>query len=290
VHVCSPGPTGVGAAVLAEMLSMPLVISHHTELSRYARLRSGRVDIEGLARAGLTMLYRRATVVLSPSAAADASLATLGVEGGRVTRWTRGVDAELFRPRPPRSADGTVRVLYAGRLSTEKGVDLLAEAFLLARARDPRMHLMLAGGGPEEQALRERLGRHATFLGWLDRQALAREYATADLFCFPSRTDTFGQAVLEAQATGVPVVAVAEGGPLDLVDDGHTGVLCPPDPRALADALVDLGTDPTRRAELGAAAAAAAQRRTWQSCFSELAAGYERAVGAQPAREWARAA
>jgi glycosyltransferase involved in cell wall biosynthesis/predicted metal-dependent phosphoesterase TrpH len=290
VHVCSPGPTGVGGTLLAELLSVPLVISHHTELSRYARLRSGRVDVEGLARAGLAMLYRRAAVVLSPSAAADASLATLGVEPGRVARWTRGVDAELFRPQPPRSADGTVRVLYAGRLSTEKGIDLLAEAFLLACAREPRMHLMLAGGGPEEQALRERLGGHATFLGWLDRQALARTYVAADVFCFPSRTDTFGQAVLEAQASGLPVIAVAEGGPLDLVADDRTGVLCPPDPRALADALVDLATDAPRRAELGVAAAAAARERTWQSCFSELAAGYERAVGTQPTREWARAA
>jgi glycosyltransferase involved in cell wall biosynthesis/predicted metal-dependent phosphoesterase TrpH len=290
VHVCSPGPTGVGAALLAELLSVPLVISHHTELSRYARLRSGRVDVEALARAGLTMLYRRATVVLSPGSAADASVAALGVEPERVARWTRGVDAELFRPQPPRSADGTVRVLYAGRLSTEKGVDLLAEAFLLARARDPRLHLMVAGGGPEEQSLRERLGRHATFLGWLDRQALAHQYATADLFCFPSRTDTFGQVVLEAQASGLAVIAVAEGGPLDLVDDGDTGMLCPPDPQAVADTLVDLATDPARRGALGAAAAAAAQRRTWQSCFSELAAGYERAVNAQPAREWAHAA
>lgn len=290
VHVCSPGPAGVGAVVLAEMLGVPLVISHHTELSRYARLRSGRVDVEGLARAGLMMLYRRATVVLSPSTAADASLATLGVEPRRVARWTRGVDTELFRPQPPGSADGAVRVLYAGRLSTEKGVDLLAEAFLLARARDPRLHLMLAGGGPEEQALRERLGTHATLLGWLGRQALAREYATADLFCFASRTDTFGQAVLEAQASGLSVIAVAEGGPLDLVDDGRTGVLCPPDPQALAGALIDLATDAARRAQLGAAAAAAAQRRTWQSCLAELAAGYQRAVNVQPARAWAHAA
>jgi glycosyltransferase involved in cell wall biosynthesis/predicted metal-dependent phosphoesterase TrpH len=290
VHVCSPGPTGIGATLVAELLNVPLVISHHTELSSYARLRSGRVDVEGLVRAGLTMLYGRATVLLSPSRAADASLATLGVEGGRIARWARGVDAELFRPQPRRSADGTLRVLYAGRLSTEKGLDLLAEAFLLAHARDTRIHLMLAGGGPEEQALRERLGRNATFLGWLDRQALARAHGVADLFCFPSRTDTYGQAVLEAQASGLPVVAVAEGGPLDLIDDGHTGVLCPPDPRALADALIDLAADAPRRAALGAAAAAAAHRRTWQACFSELAARYDRAVGTQRSREWAHAA
>ena len=119
-------------------------------------------------------------------------------------------------------------MLYAGRLTREKGVDLLADAFLAARARDPRLHLLLAGGGPEEDALRERLGRSATFLGWLEGDALAAAYASADLFLFCSQTDTFGQVILEAQASGLPVVAVAAGGPAELVADGRSGVLCPP--------------------------------------------------------------
>ena len=104
-------------------------------------------------------------------------------------------------------------MLYAGRLTREKGVDLLAEAFLAAHARDPRLHLVLAGGGPEEPLLRERLGEHATFLGWLAGEELARAYASADMFLFASPTDTFGQVLLEAQASGLPVVAVAAGGP-----------------------------------------------------------------------------
>jgi glycosyltransferase involved in cell wall biosynthesis/predicted metal-dependent phosphoesterase TrpH len=290
VHVCSPGPAGLGAALLAEMLGLPLAISHHTELGRYARLRSGRVDAEGLVRTGLAVLYRRAAVVLSPSSAADASVINLGVEPERIARWTRGVDAALFRPQPARTTDDAVRVLYAGRLSTEKGIHLLTEAFELAHARDPRIQLVLAGGGPEEEHLRERLGRRATFLGWLDRQALAEAYATADLFCFPSRTDTYGQAVLEAQASGLPVIAVAEGGPLDLIDDGRTGLLFPPDPQALANALLELANAPARRDELGNAAAAVARRRTWRVAFAELAAGYERAVAGPAAREIVRAA
>ena len=126
---------------------------------------------------------------------------------------------------------GELSVLYGGRLTREKGADLLADAFLAARERDPRLHLCLAGGGPEEDALRERLGEHATFLGWLEGDALARAYASADLFLFASRTDTFGQVLLEAQASGLPVVAVAEGGPCSIVEDGVTGLLCPPDAR-----------------------------------------------------------
>ncbi|HEV2786299.1 MAG TPA: glycosyltransferase, partial [Solirubrobacteraceae bacterium] len=120
-------------------------------------------------------------------------------------------------------------MLYAGRLTREKGADLLAKAFLQARARDPRLHLVLAGGGPEEHFLRARLGEHATVLGWLEGDALAAAYASADIFLFASRTDTFGPGVLEAQASGLPVVAVAAGGPAEIVSDGRSGLLCPPD-------------------------------------------------------------
>ncbi len=112
---------------------------------------------------------------------------------------------------------GAINVLYAGRITREKGSELLADAFLEAHRQDPRLHLVLAGGGPEQERLRERLGPHATFLGWLEGQELARAYARADIFLFASATDTFGQVILEAQASGVPVVAVARGGPLSLV-------------------------------------------------------------------------
>ena len=111
----------------------------------------------------------------------------------------------------PSSARSTV--LYAGRLTREKGVDLLADAFLAAREHDPRLHLVLAGGGPEEAALRARLGVDATFLGWLEEEELARAYASPDLFLFAGRTDTFGQVIREAQASGLPVVASTRAAP-----------------------------------------------------------------------------
>jgi glycosyltransferase involved in cell wall biosynthesis len=241
-------------------------------------------------RLALTALYGRAAVVLSPSSAADRSLVELGVEPERIARWTRGVDAELFAPPLARESDGHVRVLYAGRLSSEKGIDLLAEAFLTAHAIEPRLSLVLAGGGPEEPRLRAQLGDRATFLGWLDRAALARAHAECDVFCFPSTTDTYGQAVLEAQASGLAVLAVAEGGPLDLVDDGRTGLLCPPDAQAFAAALVALARAPKRRQALGRAAAAAARGRTWDAALAELAAGYERATCVPATRELAHAA
>jgi glycosyltransferase involved in cell wall biosynthesis len=281
VHLCSPGPAGVAAALIARIMELPLVGSYHTELGAYAGLRSGDARLRAGMDAALAALYGLCEIVLSPSESADASLRALGVASGRIGRWDRGVDIGRFDPRlrDPGLLPGELSVLYAGRLTSEKGADLLAEAFLSAHARDPRLHLVLAGGGPEEHALRERLGPDATFLGWLDSRELARVYASADVFLFASRTDTFGQVILEAQASGLPVVAVAEGGPLSLIENGRTGRLCPPEPDALADAVLELAHSPGLRRQLARSGHAAVRERTWERALERLAAGYRRALG-----------
>ena len=203
----------------------------------------------------------------------------------RIGRWERGVDVERFGPANRVSGlfgDG-INVLYAGRFSREKGADLLADAFLAARERDPRLHLVLAGGGPEEDALRARVGEHATFLGWLTGDDLARAYASADIFLFASRTDTFGQVLLEAEASGLPVVAVDEGGPRSIVQHGVTGLLCPPDAGALSQAVAELASDPAWRARMATTGLEAVAQRTWDKALAQLAAGYERALRDAPA-------
>jgi glycosyltransferase involved in cell wall biosynthesis len=126
--------------------------------------------------------------------------------------------------------------------------------------------------------VRERLGEHASFLGWLEGEQLARTYASADVFLFASVTDTFGQVILEAQASGLPVVAAAAGGPLSLIEDGRTGLLRPADPDALAGAVLELAADESRRALLGRTAAQAARQRSWGRALELLAAGYGRAL------------
>jgi glycosyltransferase involved in cell wall biosynthesis len=173
---------------------------------------------------------------------------------------------------------GKVNVMYCGRLTREKGVDLLADAFLRARDEDPRLHLVLAGGGPEEGVLRERLGEHATFLGWLAGAELPRAYASADAFLFASRTDTFGQVILEAQASGLPVIAVAEGGPMSLIAHGETGLLAEPTPEALADSLLSVVRTPALRERLRKTALATVQERTWDASLRQLSSGYRSAL------------
>ncbi len=280
VHVCAPGPAGVGAALLARIMGLPLVGSYHTELQDYALRRTGQTELEHLVRAIVGAFYRHCDLVLAPSPAADTSLAQLGVPDTQLGRWGRGVDTERFSPthRCPGLLPGPFNVLYVGRLSREKGLDLLSEAFLMARQRDPRLHLTLVGRGPEEQELRERLGDTATFLGWLQGEQLARVYASADAFLFASTTDTFGQVILEAHASGLPVLAVNAGGPTDLIEDGRSGCLVSPDPQSLADALRRLAQRDVLRRQLATRALAAARKRTWERSMEELAAGYARAL------------
>ncbi len=169
-------------------------------------------------------------------------------------------------------------MLYSGRITREKGVGLLADAFLRAHASDSRLHLVLAGGGPEQEHVRERLGEHATFLGWLEGEELARTYASADIFLFPSATDTFGQVILEAQASGLPVIALAKGGPLSLIEDGVSGLLCEGDAEQLADAVLELAGSPLLRQHLARAALRSVRLRTWERTLQRLADGYDRAL------------
>jgi glycosyltransferase involved in cell wall biosynthesis/predicted metal-dependent phosphoesterase TrpH len=280
VHVTAPGPAGVAASLLSRVSGTPLLASYHTELAAYAGLRSGDGGLEAISRAALGAFYTAPMRVLSPSPAADRSLLGLGVQQARIDRWERGVDTDRFTPeKVDRGAfPGKLRVLYAGRLTREKGVDLLAESFLRARVVEPRLHLLLAGGGPEEDELRARLGEHATFLGWLGGEDLARAYASADIFLFCSRTDTYGQVVLEAGASGLPVVAVDEGGPAALIENRHTGILCRPDADHLAGAVLQLASSPSFRRRLGEAAVGAARLRSWERAFEQLAGGYRRAL------------
>jgi glycosyltransferase involved in cell wall biosynthesis len=237
---------------------------------------------------GVSTFYNACELVLSPSPASDEALAAIGLPAERVLRWDRGVDTERFHPslREEALLDGdAINVLYAGRITREKGAELLADAFTEARLREPRLHLVLAGGGPEQERLRERVGEeHTTFLGWLQGAELARAYASADIFLFPSATDTFGQVILEAQASGLPVLAVAEGGPLTLIEDRVSGLLREPDVGQLSEALLELATSPLLRQRLAASALAAVRARTWEQAMGRLAEGYRRALGAHERR------
>jgi glycosyltransferase involved in cell wall biosynthesis/predicted metal-dependent phosphoesterase TrpH len=294
IHVCSPGPAGVAGALLARALGLPLIGSYHTELAAYAHLRSGQPRLADAMASAVAAFYRACDLVLSPSPASDQALSQIGLPRERIVRWDRGVDTARFDPSlrdPCLLPREKINVLYTGRITREKGADLLADAFLRARAAEPSLQLVLAGGGPEQRHVRERVGdRHTTVLGWLAGRELARAYASADIFLFPSATDTFGQVILEAQASGLPVIAVGEGGPASLIESGVSGVLCPPDASALADAVLALARSPLRRTRLARAGLTVARSRSWERALARLAEGYGQLLRPRQAEPGARAA
>jgi glycosyltransferase involved in cell wall biosynthesis/predicted metal-dependent phosphoesterase TrpH len=292
VHVCSPGPVGVAGALLARTLGLPLIGSYHTELTAYADLRSGRPELARAMELAVGAFYRACDAVLSPSLASDQALAEIGVPAELIMRWDRGVDTSRFDPAlrdrsllAGREGEHRINVMYSGRITHEKGAELLAEAFVAAREHEPGLHLVLAGGGPERERLRERVGaEHATFLGWLSGEELARAYASADMFLFCSATDTFGQVILEAQASGLPVIAVAEGGPVSLIEHRVSGLLCQARAGELAGAVLELAGSPLLGERLAAAGLASARTRTWERALERLGGGYARVLSPEAVR------
>ena len=284
IHVATPGPVGLCGLAAAKTLGLPLVGSYHTELGPYAlHLTRDLLVAEAFDRY-VDWFYRQCALVLGPTAAVADALAQRGMT---TSVWGRGVDTDRFTParrdealRARLLGDGTVLLLFVGRLSAEKRVDVLLDAFARLGAAMPGARLVLAGEGPSRADFEERAPAGTTFLGELHGDELATLYASADAFCFPSTTDTFGQVILEAAASGLPAAAAAAGGALELVHDGRTGLLAPPDdPLALAAAIRELATFPDRRRRFGEAARAAALDRTWQRSFDELTHAYELVTG-----------
>ena len=201
--------------------------------------------------------------------------------------WARGVDASLFRPDRPgrltiREALGfrpdDLVIGHVSRIAVEKNVGYLGQALALVIAARPHARILIVGDGPARPEIEATLGDSARFVGYRSGDDLADHYAAADLFAFTSLTETFGNVILEAMASGLPVVAIRSGGPGDIVRPGETGVLIEPDQPAnvFADALIDLLDHPDRRSARALAARNYALTQTWEAIMAGLRARYER--------------
>ncbi len=279
LHLAGLVALAPAARYAAWRLRLPLVGAYHTDFPAYTE-HYGLGAFKGLAYRYLRWLHNGCALTLCPS---SATLADLRAHGFRRLRlWRRGVDTQRFHPRHRSQAwresvgarPGETLLLYVGRLAAEKRIDLLAEA----AEGLPGVRLICVGDGPARPALERRLaGRAAHFTGFLSGQDLATAYASADLFAFPSDTETFGQVIQEAMASGLPVVAARAGGAIDIVRPGQTGALFAPGDAADLRALIRrLADDPARRAEQGRAGRAAAERSSWASVMDELLEHYGR--------------
>jgi glycosyltransferase involved in cell wall biosynthesis len=278
------GRVGQWAALRA---GIPVVSSYHTDFGRYAAA-YGAPWLSGSIRRYIARFHTRSRRVLTPSAPAREDLRRMGVS--RVDVWGCGVDTDAFHPSrrsaPLRDAYGTRDTcifLHVGRLAAEKGVDRILAAYARAHALVPAgtMHLVIAGAGPKDAELRAAAPQGVTFLGNLDRQSvLPRLYASCDAFVFSSLTETLGLVILEAMASGLPVIATAAGGVADHLYDDVNGIAYPPtDVDALARAMVTLALDRSRVKRLATGARATAERLSWEAELDRLDAIYSDVCG-----------
>jgi glycosyltransferase involved in cell wall biosynthesis len=201
--------------------------------------------------------------------------------------WSHGVETERFHPehrsdaiRERHGPRNALHLLYVGRFAPEKDLPVLFEAYReVTRARPNAAHLVLVGDGAYSARMLGRAPAYTTATGYLKGEALSGAYASADVFVLPSRVETQGNVVLEAMASGLPVVGMREGGVLENVRDGVNGLLCEPgDARSLADGILRLVDNAALRAELAANAVVWAAERCWDASLAPLIAGYEEAA------------
>lgn len=286
IHITGPSEIGILGAALAHHLHLPLAASWHTNVHEYAvrraewflRLLPERQSaaagqkLEDLTMAAAARFYALARVLFAPNPELCAQLERLTGRSCRL--MPRGVDADLFHPsKRTRNPEDASRILgFVGRLSVEKNIGLLVEIDRKLREIDRKdFRFLIVGHGGDEAWLRERLP-YAEFTGVLRGESLARAYANMDLFVFPSHTDTFGNVVLEALASGVPAIVTPDGGPKTIVRDGETGRIVPD--AEFADSIASILANPAEHARMSQAARAYALTASWDSVFEGIYAAY----------------
>jgi glycosyltransferase involved in cell wall biosynthesis len=285
VHIATESTIGWAGRSWALRNGVPLVSSFHTDFPAYIS-GYGFGGLENFTWRALQLFHQPARVTFCPSTATREQLRFWGFTHD-LRIWSRGVDTDHFSPDRRREdlrkemAPGAERILlYVGRLAPEKRVDVLLEAFPRIReVMGPGVALVLVGDGPWMDHLKERATEGVHFLGYRTGIPLAEAYACGDLFAFPSDTETFGNVVTEALASGLPTVAPAKGGVLDSVIPGSTGSLFEPgNPAAMAEEVISILSNEPLLQALSRGARDHALARSWSSILDQLLDDYEEAL------------
>jgi phosphatidylinositol alpha 1,6-mannosyltransferase len=280
IHVSTPDILGTRAQTLAKRTGVPVVASFHTRFETYLDF-YGLSWLKPLAEAQLRRFYRRSDHVLAPTPGIVEEMKRLRGDD-RVSLWSRGVDRAMFDParrdeqwrRSHGWSDDDVVLLFFGRLVLEKGIAEFVATVRLMRGRGAKVRVLVVGAGPAKNAF-DALD-DVVFAGQLDGAELARAVASADILLHPSRTEAFGNVVLEAMASGLAVVCAAADSAEALVEQGRTGLLCPPgDVDGYATVIGGLARDPDRRRAIGAAARAATSRFSWNAASKSVLRAYQ---------------
>ncbi|HEY4257499.1 MAG TPA: glycosyltransferase [Candidatus Udaeobacter sp.] len=278
IIISTPGPVGLTALLAAKMLNLQTSGIYHTDFPQYIRILTEDSFLESMAWRYMHWFYGQLDTVFVNSEEYRQSWIKHGLDPAKLKILPRGLDTELFHPARREPAffekfgplNGEVRLLYVGRISREKDLDVLAAAYRRLRDEGLPVQLFIVGHGPYSEALAKALPE-AFFTGYLTGSELARAYASADLFVFPSTTDTFGNVILEAQACGLPVVVSDSGGPKELVEDKVNGLITKShDVEDFTHAIRTLVTDSALRERMGESARNSVIDRSWPTAFGKF--------------------
>lgn len=260
VQVATPGPMGIAGLIAARMLGLPVIAQYHTEVAEYAARMTGLPMVRMLVEPIVGWFYKQADLCLAPSEAVEKRLASFGIPSDRIWRVQRGVDRTLFNPaRRDRTALARFGItdepvaLYVGRLSKEKNLDMLIAVWSQIHEARPDARLLVVGGEGPLRGTFNAPGMIET--GGLHGTELATVFSSSDLFVFPSETETFGNVVIEAAASGIPALVATLGASREHVIDGVTGrIVDASDRAAFAATAISLLDDAALRTRMGAAA------------------------------------
>ena len=278
IIISTPGPVGLTGLLAAKMLNLQTSGIYHTDFPQYIRILTEDSFLESVAWRYMHWFYGQLDTVYVNSEEYRQSWIKHGLNPERLKILPRGLDTERFHParREPAffekfgACNREVRLLYVGRISREKDLDLLAAAYRLLRDEGLPVQLFVVGHGPYSDAFAKSLPE-AFFTGYLRGNELATAYASADVFVFPSTTDTFGNVILEAQACGLPVVVSDSGGPKELVENNSNGLITKShDVEDFARAIRALVTNPALRERMGKSARNSVIDRSWPRAFGKF--------------------
>jgi glycosyltransferase involved in cell wall biosynthesis len=278
IIISTPGPVGLTALLAAKMLNLQTSGIYHTDFPQYVRILTEDGFLESVAWRYMHWFYGQLDTVFVNSEEYRQGWIKRGFDSAKLKILPRGLDIELFTPARRKPAfwqkftavNGQVRLLYVGRISREKDLDILADAYRRLRDDHLPVQLFVVGHGPYSKKLAQSLPE-AVFTGYLTGTELATAYASADIFVFPSTTDTFGNVILEAQASGVPVIVSDSGGPKELVEDKTNGLVTRSrDADDFMRAIRSLATDKAERERMGAAARKSVVDRSWPNAFRKF--------------------
>ncbi|MFW6286498.1 MAG: glycosyltransferase family 4 protein, partial [Candidatus Sumerlaeota bacterium] len=274
IHAATPGPIGLTALAIARLMKLPFITTYHTAMPQYARVLTDDPAIEEITWRFMLWFYDQSTIIFAPSEETANELIGRGISESKIRLMPRGIDTKRFHPRFKKNdidLPGGLRLLYVGRVSKEKNLPMLCRAFKRLSEEYVNAHLIVVGEGPYLEDMKKEMdGAPCCFTGYLEGETLASVYASCDMFLFPSTTDTFGNVVLEAQASGIPVIVSDSGGPQENLIDGETGIIThADDEQSFLSAMRALCGNPSRLEQMKIAARQYAQERDIEQAFEE---------------------